>query len=199
MNTQTEISESAVADKPKSVKLELSEEEDDMIKLLLSDYVLAYRSDSTVDYKPELIAKEKVGQYPWIATPPAPEIVNPAYDWINNKWYSKNTSYTLPVLANMVDDLKDKNEQFDQEREKLDQDIKSVKASQLANAQQTLLLTQAIKALTESENGTEKLMSSMQEILVDIKATKDQKNATPIESPIKQTQPVQEKNENGGK
>ena len=49
----------AVTDKPKSVKLELSEEEADMIQTLLNDYVLAYRSDRSVDYKPEPVPREK--------------------------------------------------------------------------------------------------------------------------------------------
>lgn len=176
----------AVTDKQKSVKLELSEEEADMIQTLLNDYVLAYRSDRSVDYKPEPVPREKVGQYPYVATAPAPEIINPTYDWINKKWYSKNNSDSLPDLANTVTDLKVKNEQLYQDREKLDQDIKSVKATQLVNARQSLLLTQAVTKMTESQNESEKLMTSIQEILVGIKATQDQKKATPIESKTNQ-------------
>lgn len=206
MNTQTEIikpdavsndagtatnvasteSVPAVADKPKSVKLELSEEEADIIQTLLNDYVLAYRSDRSVDYKPEPVPREKVGQYPYVATAPAPEIINPTYDWINKKWYSKNNSDSLPDLANTVTDLKVKNEQLYQDREKLDQDIKSVKAAQIANAQQSLMLTQAVTKMAESQNESEKLMTSIQAILVGIKATQDQKKATPIESKTNQ-------------
>ena len=206
MNTQTEIikpdavsndagtatnvaspeSVPAVTDKPKSVKLELSEEEADMIQTLLNDYVLAYRSDRSVDYKPEPVPREKVGQYPYVATAPAPEIINPTYDWINKKWYSKNNSDSLPDLANTVTDLKVKNEQLYQDREKLDQDIKSVKAAQIANAQQSLMLTQAVTKTAESQNESEKLMTSIQAILVGIKATQDQKKVTPIESKTNQ-------------
>ena len=176
----------AVTDKPKSVKLELSEEEADMIQTLLNDYVLAYRSDRSVDYKPEPVPREKVGQYPYVATAPAPEIINPTYDWINKKWYSKNNSDSLPDLANTVTDLKVKNEQLYQDREKLDQDIKSVKAAQIANAQQSLMLTQAVTKTAESQNESEKLMTSIQAILVGIKATQDQKKVTPIESKTNQ-------------
>ncbi|MCT0164372.1 hypothetical protein EFM11_02210 [Lactobacillus helveticus] len=135
MNNQTEIP--AVTDKQKSVKLELSEEQADMIQTLLSDYVLAYRSDRSVDYKPELVSKEKVGQYPWVATPPEPEITNPAYDWVNKKWYSKNAGDSLPDLANTVADLKAKNEQLYQDSQKLDQLIKLVA---MTNAQVGALL-----------------------------------------------------------
>lgn len=163
MNNQTEISESisAVADKPKTVKLELPEEEADMIQTLLNDYALAYRSDRRVDYKPEPVPKEKVGQYPYVATPPAPEITNPAYDWINKKWYSKNTSDSLPVLANTVADVKD---------------------AQLANSQQGLSLTRAIKNMSESQNEFKKLVATMQTILFGIKEEK----ATSIESKTNQ-------------
>lgn len=194
-NAQTtntsDVEKQVKSDVPTSVKLELSEEEADMIQTLLNDYVLAYRSDRSVDYKPELVPREKVGHYPYVATPPAPEIINPAYDWINKKWYSKNTSDSLPDLANTVTDLKAKNKQ-------LNQDIESVKGAQIINAQQAFALTQAIQKMTESQNKSEKLMTSTQEILVGIKATQDQKKATPIESQTNQTQSVQDKNENGG-
>ena len=118
-NTQTtNQSGSGNQDVPATVKLELSEEEADIIQTLLSDYVRAYRSDRSVDYKPELVQREKVGQYPWVATPPAPEIINPAYDWVNKKWYSKNASDSLPDLAQTVADLKAKNAQLYQDRER---------------------------------------------------------------------------------
>lgn len=178
---------------PDTVKLELTTDQAEMIQTLLNDYVLAYRSDRSVDYKPEPVPREKVGHYPYVATPPAPEIINPAYDWINKKWYSKNTSGidSLPDLANTVTDLTAKDEQ-------LDQGIESVKDAQLTNAQQALMLTQAIQKMTESQNESEKLMTSMQAILIGMNATQDQKNATPIESTTNQTQSVQGKNENGG-
>ena len=102
------------------------------------------------------------------------------------KWYSKNNSDSLPDLANTVTDLKVKNEQLYQDREKLDQDIKSVKAAQIANAQQSLMLTQAVTKTAESQNESEKLMTSIQAILVGIKATQDQKKVTPIESKTNQ-------------
>lgn len=162
---QSGSEEQVKPDTSATVKLELSEEEADMILSLLNGYVLAYRSDRSVDYKPEPVPREKVGQYPYVATPPAPEIINPAYDWINKKWYSKNASDSLPDLANTVADLK---------------------ATQLVNEQQSLMLTQMIQKTTESQNASEKLMTSIQAILVGIKATQDQGKATPIESQTNQ-------------
>ena len=116
-NVASQESVPAVTDKPDvptSVKLELSEEEADMIQVLLSNYVLAYRSDRSVDYKPEPVPREKVGQYPYVATPPAPEIINPSYDWINKKWYSKNDSNSLPKIVQSVASLNKKSTEQDQ-------------------------------------------------------------------------------------
>lgn len=162
---QSGSEEQVKPDTSATVKLELSAEQADMIQTLLNGYVLAYRSDRNVDYKPEPVPREKVGQYPWVATPPAQGITNPAYDWVNKKWYSKNASDSLPDLANTVDDLK---------------------ATQLVNEQQSLFLTQMIQKMTESQNASEKLMTSIQAILVGIKATQDQGKATPIESQTNQ-------------
>lgn len=111
---QSDLENQVKPDAPTSVKLELSEEEADMIQAMLSNYVLAYRSDTSVDYKPEPVPREKVGQYPYVATPPAPEIINPSYDWINKKWYSKNSSNSLPKIAQSVANLNKKSTEQDQ-------------------------------------------------------------------------------------
>lgn len=185
MNTQTEIikpgavsndagtatnvaspeSVPAVTDKPKSVKLELSEEDADMIQTLLSDYVIAYRSDRSVDYKPEPVPREKVGQYPYVATAPAQEIINPAYDWINKKWYSKNAGDSLPDLANTAADLKSKNEQ-------LYQVLNTVQEAQNASCTQSLGVVKMMKQMSEDQSDIKKLMGSMQGILLGLGGSK---------------------------
>lgn len=192
-DNSSDLEKQITPDVPASVKLELSEEEADMIQTLLSDYVCAYRSDRSVDYKPELVQREKVGQYPWVATPPAPEIINPAYDWVNKKWYSKNASDSLPDLVQTVADLKAKNAQLYQDREKLDQDIKTVQEVQKANAQQSLALTQGLQNMVKSQEQTNKVMASMQQIMLSLKAGQDK--ATPV---VPTNDQAQDKNENGG-
>lgn len=111
---QSDLGNQVEPDAPTSVKLELSEEQADMIQTLLSNYVIAYRSDRSVDYKPEPVPREKAGQYPYVATPPAPEIINPSYDWINKKWYSKNGSNSLPKIVQSVANLNKKITEQDQ-------------------------------------------------------------------------------------
>lgn len=99
---------------PETVKLELTADQAEMVQDLLSEYDYAYRSDREVDCKRELVRRDKVGKYPYVAEPPAPEIINPAYDWINKKWYSKNGSNSLPEIAQSVANLNKKSTDQDQ-------------------------------------------------------------------------------------
>ena len=186
---QSDLENQVKPDVPTSVKLELSEEEADMIQTLLSNYVRAYRSDRSVDYKPELVPREKVGQYPWVATPPAPEIINPAYDWINKKWYSKNTSDSLPDLAQTVADLKARSDQSDRA-------LKTMQETQNASVAQSLGVVKMMKQMSEDQSDMKKLMASMQGILLHLEGSK----ATQPEAPKADAQPTQPetKQENGG-
>ena len=99
---------------PETVKLELTADQAEMVQDLLSEYDYAYRSDREVDCKRELVRRDKVGKYPYVAEPPAPEIINPAYDWINKKWYSKSGSTSLPEIAQSVANLNKKSTDQDQ-------------------------------------------------------------------------------------
>ena len=115
---------------PDTVKLELSADQAEMVQDLLSEYDYAYRSDREVDCKRELVRRDKIGKYPYIAEPPAPEIINPAYDWINKKWYSKNGSTSLPEIAQSVANLNKKSTEQDQ--------------AALANGQQMQMITKQL-------------------------------------------------------
>lgn len=115
---------------PDSVKLDLSADQAEMVQDLLSNFVYAYRSDREVDCKRELVPRDKVGKYPYVAEPPAPEIINPAYDWVNKKWYSKNGSTSLPEIAQTVANLNKKSTEQDQ--------------AALANGQQMQMITKQL-------------------------------------------------------
>lgn len=150
--TATSVASPAIADKSKSVKLELSEEEADMIQTLLNDYVLAYRSDISVDYKPEPVPREKVGQYPYVATPPAPEIINPSYDWINKKWYSKNGSNNLQEIAQSVANLRKKSTEQDHDAVVIGHQMQMI-TKQLGN--QTTMMKQMQQTLAILAKGSQ--------------------------------------------
>lgn len=168
----TQVTAPATDKKPAdTVKLELTAEEAEMIQELLNNYVYAYRSDREVDYKRELVPRDKVGKYPYVAEPPAPEIINPAYDWINKKWYSKNGSTSLPEIA---------------------QAVKTLQSDQQAGTTQNLALTKAVKALSEGQANQNKLLASMQNLMLQMAS---QKQATPAQP---STETTDTKQENGG-
>lgn len=156
-NTQdTTASTPAAPTVPDTVKLELTADEAEMIQELLNNYVYAYRSDREVDYKRELVPKDKVGKYPYVAEPADPSIINPTYDWINKKWYSKSGSTSLPEIA---------------------QAVKTLQSDQQVGTTQNLALTKAVKELSEGQANQNKLLASMQNLMLTIAGS--QKTAEP--------------------
>ena len=157
---------------PETVKLELTADQAEVVQDLLSNFVYAYRSDREVDCKRELVHRDQVGKYPYIAAPADPSIINPVYDWINKKWYSKSGSTSLPKIA---------------------QAVKTLQSDQQAGTTQNLALTKAVKELSEGQAIQNKLLASMQTLMLQMAS---QKQATP-------TQPTTDnqatgKQENGG-
>lgn len=115
---------------PDSVKLDLSADQAEMVQDLLSNFVYAYRSDREVDCKRELVRRDQVGKYPYVAEAPDPSIINPTYDWVGKKWYSKNGSTSLPEIAQSVANLNKKSTEQDQ--------------AALANGQQMQMITKQL-------------------------------------------------------
>ena len=157
---------------PDSVKLDLSADQAEMVQDLLSNFVYAYRSDREVDCKRELVRRDQVGKYPYIAEAPDPSIINPIYDWVGKKWYSKSGSTGLPEIAQAVKDLQ---------------------SDQQAGTTQNLALTKAVKELSEGQANQNKLLASMQNSMLQIAS---QKQATPTQ-PTTDNQATG-KQENGG-
>ena len=115
---------------PETVKLELTADQAEMVQDLLSEYDYAYRSDREVDCKRKLVRRDKIGKYPYVAEPADPSIVNPTYDWVNKKWYSKNGSNSLPEIAQSVANLNKRSTEQDQ--------------AALANGQQMQMITKQL-------------------------------------------------------
>lgn len=147
-NTQDTAANAPVAPAvPDSVKLDLSADQAEMVQDLLSNFTYAYRSDREVDYKRELVPKDKVGKYPYVAEPADSSIINPVYDWVNKKWHSKSGSISLPEIS---------------------QTVKTLRSDQLTGTAQTLALTKSIKDLSESQANQNKLLVSMQKLMLTI-------------------------------
>lgn len=173
-NTQDTTASTSVAPTvPDTVKLELTADEAEMVQDLLSNFVYAYRSDREVDYKRELVPKDKVGKYPYVAEPADPSIINPVYDWINKKWYSKTGATSLPEIA---------------------QAVKTLQTDQQVGTTQNLTLTKAVKELSEGQANQNKLLASMQTLMLQMASS--QKTTAPAQ-PTTDNQAT-DKQENGG-
>lgn len=133
---------------PNNVKLELTADEAEMVQDLLSNFVYAYRSDREVDYKRELVRRDKVGKYPYVAEPADPSIINPTYDWVNKKWYSKNGTQSLPEIAQSVANLNKRSTEQDQ--------------ATLANGQQMQMITEQLGAQSKQSQQILQVMNQLQ-------------------------------------
>ena len=145
---------------PDSVKLDLSADQAEMVQDLLSNFVYAYRSDREVDCKRELVRRDQVGKYPYIAEAPDPSIVNPIYDWVGKKWYSKTGATSLPEIA---------------------QAVKTLQTDQQVGTTQNLALTKAVKKLSEGQADQNKLLSSMQHLMLQLASGKATAPAVPTQ------------------
>lgn len=143
-----------------SVKLDLSADQAEMVQDLLSNFVYAYRSDREVDCKRELVRRDQVGKYPYIAEAPDPSIVNPIYDWVGKKWYSKTGATSLPEIAHAV---------------------KTLQTDQQVGTAQNLALTKAVKELSEGQADQNKLLSSMQNLMLQLASGKATAPAVPTQ------------------
>lgn len=151
-NTQDATASTPVAPTaPDSVKLDLSADQAEMVQDLLSNFVYAYRSDREVDCKRELVRRDQVGKYPYIAEAPDPSIVNPIYDWVGKKWHSKTGATSLPEIA---------------------QAVKTLQTDQQVGTAQNLALTKAVKELSEGQADQNKLLSSMQNLMLQLASGK---------------------------
>lgn len=165
-NTQDATASTPVAPTvSESVKLDLSADQAEMVQDLLSNFVYAYRSDREVDCKRELVRRDQVGKYPYIAEAPDPSIINPIFDWVGKKWYSKTGATSLPEIA---------------------QAVKTLQNDQQVGTAQNLALTKAVKELSEGQADQNKLLSSMQNLMLQLASSK----ATASTAPVAPAQPA---------
>ena len=173
-NTQDATASTPVAPTvSESVKLDLSADQAEMVQDLLSNFVYAYRSDREVDCKRELVRRDQVGKYPYIAEAPDPSIINPTYDWVNKKWYSKNGSTSLPEIAKSVADLNKKSIEQDQ--------------AALANGQQMQMITEQLGAQSKQSQQILQVMNQLQKA-VAILAKGNQAETTAPTQPTTDTE-----------
>ena len=120
---------------------------------------------------------------------PSDDLVDPLYSVQKGGWIENAHDAQTQILAA----AQAKIEELDKSKEQLDQTLKSVQENQSNGTAQTLTLTKAIKALSEDQANQNKLLASMQTLMLQMAS---QKQATP-------TQPTTDnqatgKQENGG-
>ena len=120
---------------------------------------------------------------------PSDDLVDPLYSVQKGGWIENAHDAQTQILAQ----AQMKIDALDKSKEQFDQTLKSVQENQSNGTAQTLTLTKAIKALSEGQTSQNKLLASMQTLMLQMAS---QKQATP-------TQPTTDnqatgKQENGG-
>ena len=120
---------------------------------------------------------------------PSDDLVDPLYSVQKGGWIENAHDAQTQILAA----AQAKIEELDKSKEQLDQTLKSVQENQSNGTAQTLALTESIKELSEGQANQNKLLASMQTLLLQMASPKQ---ATP-------TQPTTDnqatgKQENGG-
>ena len=120
---------------------------------------------------------------------PSDDLVDPLYSVQKGGWIENAHDAQTQILAQ----AQMKIDALDKSKEQFDQTLKSVQENQSNGTAQTLTLTKAIKALSEGQASQNKLLASMQTLMLEMAS---QKQATP-------TQPTTDnqatgKQENGG-
>lgn len=115
---------------------------------------------------------------------PSDDLVDPLYSVQKGGWIENAHDAQTQILAQ----AQMKIDALDKSKEQFDQTLKSVQENQSNGTAQTLTLTKAIKALSEGQANQNKLLASMQQLML---ALTGNKQVTPTET-------TDTKQENGG-
>ena len=120
---------------------------------------------------------------------PSDDLVDPLYSVQKGGWIENAHDAQTQILAQ----AQMKIDALDKSKERLDQTLKSVQENQLTGTAQTLALTNSLKELSDNQANQNKLLASMQTLMLQMAS---QKQATPSQ-PTTDNQATG-KQENGG-
>lgn len=123
---------------------------------------------------------------------PSDDLVDPLYSVQKGDWIENAHDAQAQILAQ----AQAKIEALDKSKAELDQTVKSVQENQLTSTAQTLALTKSIKELSDSQVNQNKLLASMQNLMLTIAGS--QKTAAPTAPAQPSTETTDTKQENGG-
>lgn len=107
---------------------------------------------------------------------PSDDLVDPLYSVQKGGWIENAHDAQTQILAA----AQAKIEELDKSKEQLDQTLKSVQENQSNGTAQTLALTKSIKALSEGQANQNKLLASMQNLMLTIASS--QKTTAPTQA-----------------
>ncbi|EEX29379.1 hypothetical protein ABVC46_13425 [Lactobacillus crispatus] len=141
----------------------------------------------------------------WHIEKPDDSLKDPVWDLKVNGWVENSKDGQAAILQEATQKIEEldkksaeldkKNAALDQANDKFDQAMKAMQQSQQVQTQQSLALTQGLQKVAEGQEQANKVMASMQQILVGMQADQA-KTATPTSD----TKPAENTNkqENGG-
>ena len=141
----------------------------------------------------------------WHIEKPDDSLKDPVWDLKVNGWVENSKDGQAAILQEATQkiaeldkknaELDQKSVELDQANEKVDAAIKAMQQSQQMQTKQSLALTQGLQKVVEGQQQTAKVMASMQQILVGMKADQAKADAT---STTNQPTENDKKQENGG-
>lgn len=124
----------------------------------------------------------------WHTEKPDESLKDPVWDINTNGWVENSKDGQAAILQEATQKIAE----LDKSKEQLDQTVKTLQAGQQAGTAQSLALTKSIKALTDGQANQNKVLQSMQALMLQMAS---QKQATPAQP---STETTDTKQENGG-
>lgn len=146
----------------------------DNVNPLWHHYVMPVFDEKAYEELPWHVYKER----------PSDDLVDPLYSVKSGGWIENAHDAQSQILAQ----AQAKIEALDKSKAELDQTVKTLQAGQQAGTAQSLALTKSIKALTDGQANQNKLLASMQQLMLVLTGNKQ---ATSTET-------TDTKQENGG-
>lgn len=158
-------------------------------------YVYYFSDPDATDQKlrfHEIYTDVEFDELPWHVHTEKPDesLKDPVWDINTNSWVENSKDGQAQILA----EAQAKIAELNKSKEQLDQTLKSVQENQSNGTAQTLTLTKAIKALSEGQANQNKLLASMQTLMLQVASS--QKTTAPAQ-PTTDNQAT-DKQENGG-
>ena len=138
----------------------------DNVNPLWHHYVMPVFDEKAYEELPWHVYKER----------PSDDLVDPLYSVQKGGWIENAHDAQTQILAA----AQAKIEELDKSKEQLDQTLKSVQENQSNGTAQTLALTKSIKALSEGQANQNKLLASMQNLMLTIASS--QKTTAPTQA-----------------